>query len=286
MNEGVVDGGLFVQSFAKGLDVLLAFDAGRTSMNLPELASAAGISKSAAQRFAFTLEALGYVTKDAESKRYSLTPRVLELGYRYLQVDRTLERANPYLLELNRQCGETVNISEPDGVDMIFVGRFPGRQTMPVYMPVGRRLPMFCTAAGRAYLAALPTDAAREILQRSDRRRYSPTTVTEIPELLELLAQSRERGYSLANGEYYQGDLGIGVPIFDRMGRPIASINVSGSSTRWTLDRLQEEIAPMLMETMRLICTTPPSPKDAEPFRVGLHPQTVPGRRNAARRKT
>lgn len=275
MSEGAADGGLFVQSFAKGLEVLLAFDAGRVSMNLPEIASAAGISKSAAQRFAFTLEALGYLAKDAASKRYSLTPRVLELGYRYLLVDRILERANPYLLELNRRCGETVNISEPDGVDMVFIGRFPGHHSMPVYMPVGRRLPMFCTAAGRAYLAALPEDAAQQVLERSDRRRFSPTTVTGIPDLLEQLAQTRERGYSLANGEYYQGDLGIGVPIYDPVGRPVASINVSGSSARWTLDRLEDEVAPLLVETARLICTTPPSPKDAEPFRLGVHSPTA-----------
>ncbi|MFP5405918.1 MAG: IclR family transcriptional regulator, partial [Gammaproteobacteria bacterium] len=117
MGPGPEAAALFVQSFAKGLDVLLAFGPDRSSMSLPEIASAAGISKSAAQRFAFTLEALGYLSKDTVSKRYSLTPRVLELGYRYLLVDRVLERASPYLLELNRRCGETVNISEPDGVD-------------------------------------------------------------------------------------------------------------------------------------------------------------------------
>lgn len=273
--------GLFVQSFAKGLEVLLAFGSQRASMNLPEIASAAGISKSAAQRFAFTLESLGYLVKDPSTKRYSLTPRMLELGYRYLLVDRVLERASPYLLELNRKCRETVNIAEPDGVDMVFVGRFPSYHNMPVYMPVGRRLPMFCTASGRAYLAALPEATAVALLRRSERRRFTPTTVTEMPALIDLLHQARARGYSLANGEYYQGDLGIGVPILDSAGQPIAAINISGPSARWTLERMGAELAPLLMETARLICTTPPPPKDVEPFRLGLLPQPSPGSRRA-----
>jgi DNA-binding IclR family transcriptional regulator len=226
---------------------------------------------------------MGYLVKDPASKRYALTPRVLELGYRYLLVDRVLERASPYLLELNRRCRETVNISEPDDVDMVYVGRFPSYLNMPVYMPVGRRLPMFCTASGRAHLAALPEAQALELLRRSDRRRFTPTTVTELARLSELLKQARERGYAVANGEYYQGDLGIGVPILDASGNPIAALNVSGPSTRWTLERMGKELAPMLMETARLICTTPPAPKDVEPFRLGLLPQGA-ARPNGRRR--
>lgn len=275
--------GLFVQSFAKGLEVLLAFGSRRATMNLPEIAEAAGISKSAAQRFAFTLENLGYLVKDPASKRYALTPRVLELGYRYLLVDRVLERASPYLLELNRKCRETVNFSEPDGDDMVFVARFPSYHNMPVYMPVGRRLPMYCTASGRAYLAALPEATAVDLLRHAQRRRYTPTTVTDVPALVDQLRQARTRGYSFANGEYYQGDLGIGVPILDESGRPIAAINVSGPSTRWTLERMGEELAPLMLETARLISTTPPRPKDVEPFRLGMLPQPWlgPGRKRA-----
>lgn len=147
MKNTAADQKLFVRSFSKGLEVLLAFNANRPSMNLPEIAAAADISKSAAQRFAFTLEALGYLGRVSPGKRYCLTPKVLELGFRYLLVDRLLERANPYLLELNRKCRETVNIAEPDGTDMVYVQRFPSHHSMPVFMPIGRRLPMYCSSS-------------------------------------------------------------------------------------------------------------------------------------------
>src|SRR3546814_7246719 len=71
------------------------------------------------------LEALGYLQKHPINKRYSLRVSTLALGYRYLLVNQNVERANPFLLDLNLTCGETVNYSEPDCSDMVYVGRFP-----------------------------------------------------------------------------------------------------------------------------------------------------------------
>lgn len=264
------ESGLHVQSLEKGLAVLKCFDASHQTLNLPEIASAAGISKSAAQRFAFTLERLGYMSKDPATKRYALTPRVLELGFHYLMADPLVERASPYLLDLNRRCRETVNLARPEGTDMVFVARFPSYRVMPVHMPVGRRLPMFCTASGRAHLAALPPDAALDLLERSNRLRYTPTTATEIPALLDLLAEARERGFSTANGEYFQSDLGVGMAIVGPGGRAIASVNVSASAARSSLERMIVKLVPFLRETVSLINTAAPPPVEADPFRIGL----------------
>jgi hypothetical protein len=98
---------LFVSSFARGLQVLMAFGPGNPSMSLAELAEVAGMTRSAAQRFVFTLEALGYLRKEITGRRYHLTPKTLELGMRYVQTSSLVERANPYLHELNRTTGES-----------------------------------------------------------------------------------------------------------------------------------------------------------------------------------
>ncbi len=268
------EGRLYVQSLEKGLAVLMAFDPQHETLNLREMAHAAGISKSAAQRFAFTLERLGYLSKDPVSKRYTLAPRVLELGFQYLLTDRLVERSNPYLLDLNRRCQETLNLARPEGHDMVYVGRFPSFRTMPVYMPLGRRLPMFCTSAGRAYLAALPPAEASELIEKTKRLRYTPTTVTDTGELNEMLAQARERGFSVANGEYFQGDLGIGVALRGPAGRPVAAVNISASSARWTLERMIDELVPELLDTVAKIDSRPPSAADVEPFMLGLRDLT------------
>ena len=264
------DSRLFVQSFATGLSVLDAFNAERREMSLPEIASAAGISKSAAQRFAHTLETLCMLTKDPASKRYSLSSRTLDLGYRYLQSHALLERASPYLLELNRRSGETVNLGEPAGLEMIYIGRFPSPLRSIVHMPIGRRLPMYTASAGRAYLSGLPEHEARAILEASDRVKFTPRTVTEIEPLMEMLAQAREQGYAYSNEEYYRGDLALAVPVHDVSQRVVAAVNVSVSTSDWTLASAIDQFVPLMLDTARLISTTPPSLQALSPFRIGF----------------
>ncbi|UUZ77055.1 IclR family transcriptional regulator [Polaromonas sp. P1(28)-13] len=228
---------LYVQSLATGVSVLKAFNTERPSMSLPEIAAAVGISKSAAQRFAFTLEALGMLKKDPYSKRYSLSSYNLDAGYQYLQSHPVLERANPYLLDLNQRAGETVNLAEPAGDSMVYIGRFPSLVRLIMHMPIGQRIPMFCASTGRAYLSGLSDDAARTILERSDRVRYTPQTETDVDTLLALVQQAREDGFAYCNEEFYRGDLALAVPVRDTAGNVIAGLNLSVSSTAWTVKR-------------------------------------------------
>jgi IclR family transcriptional regulator, pca regulon regulatory protein len=260
---------LFNQSLEKGLSVLLAFNPPGDSMNLGEIAARCGISTSAAQRFAYTLEALGYLRKHPVTRRYSLTVSTLALGYRYLLVNRTIERANPFLLDLNHACGETVNFSEPNGTEMVYVGRFPTHRTTPVHMPLGRSLPMYCTSSGRAYLSLLPKNERAALLDESDRVAYTAATITDIPKLLALCAEAADQGYAYSASEYYAGDLNVAAPVVDVSGRPIGAVNISAPSTRWTLARMRRELAPQVIECARLISTRQPDLAQLAPFSVG-----------------
>src|SRR5450830_25825 len=104
---------LFNQSLEKGLAVLRAFSAQRRTMTLAEVAEATAITKSSAQRMVYTLETLGYVCKHPKTRRYQLTPKVMEVGYNYLAADILVDVANPFLSELANITGETVNLTEP-----------------------------------------------------------------------------------------------------------------------------------------------------------------------------
>jgi DNA-binding IclR family transcriptional regulator len=267
VNHDYTDG-LFNQSLEKGLTVLLAFSPERETMNLSEIATAAGISKSAAQRFAYTLETLGYLRKDPVTKRYSLTVATLALGYRYLLVNRTVERANPFLLDLNRACKETVNYSEPDGTDMVYVGRFPTSLTTPVHMPLGRRLPIYCTSAGRAYLSCLPAADRRAVFEASERVPHTRKTITDLQALLDRCEEAAEQGYAYADGEFYTGDLNVSAPVLD-VGRPVGVVTISAPSTRWTIEKVRKQLAPMVMETAQMISSRTPESSQIEPFSLG-----------------
>ena len=239
------------QSMEKGLAVLHAFGGERRALNLAEIAAAAGITKSSAQRFTSTLQQLGYLQRDVHSKRWVLSPRVLTIGHAYLAGHTLIEAATSHLLQLNVATGESVSLSEPDDTAMVYIARFPGHQPFFIHMPIGRSLPMFCTAAGRAFLSRLPVEEAADILERSRLRPLTSTTVTDKARIMELVREARELGYARANQECYRGDLTLGAPILGQDGRPVAAINISGPTSRWTMEALIERWAPLLMETAR-----------------------------------
>jgi IclR family transcriptional regulator, pca regulon regulatory protein len=239
------------QSVEKALAVLRAFAGDRRGLNLEEIADAAGITKSSAQRITHTLQHLGYVRRDTHAKRWVLTPHVLTIGYAYLSGHALIEGATSHLLELNVATGESVSLSEPDGTQMVYIARFPSHRRFHIHMPIGRALPMFCTAAGRAYLSRLPTDEVSDILDRSVLRALTPHTVTDKRGVLALIRKARENGYASANQECYRGDLTVGAAVMGPHGRPVAAINISGPTSRWALEDLVHRWSPLLMETAR-----------------------------------
>ena len=243
---------LFNQSVEKAFAVLQAFAAADSrALGLAAIAGAARMTPSSAQRSLHTLVRLGYLHRDARLHGWALTPRTLDVGYPYLAGHPVIEQATPHLIDLNQACGESVSLSEPDGLDMVFIARFPSRKPFFIHMPVGRRLPMYCTAAGRAYLSALPAAEAQAILEQSNLRRFTPTTLHQLPAILARVAEARETGYAWANQEYYRGDLTIAAPILGEGGRPVAAINIAGTTSRTTLDELRQQFAPLLIAAAR-----------------------------------
>lgn len=247
------DSPLYVTALAKGLSVLTAFGPSRPAMNLLELAEATSLNKSTIQRSVFTLEAMGYLARDGGSKRYRLTVKSLEIGTGYLQTAELIERANPFIQQLNRQTGESCNLLEPWGTDMVYVARFTSHKEMPIHVPIGQRLPMYCTAAGRAYLSALPTEAAALYIERSNRVAFTAHTVTDPAEILELLRRARTDGFSLITEEIYVGDIAVGASIVNADGQPLAAINLSVPFSRWRPEQVLSELAPQVVNTARAI---------------------------------
>lgn len=241
------------QSLEKGLSVLKAFSAQRRSMSLAEVAEAAGMTKSSAQRMVFTLESLGYLRKHSRTRHYQLTPRVLELGFSYLDAHSLIEVANPFLSELTRLTGETSCLTEPAGYDMTYIARFVSAGFVPVHMPIGSRVPMYCTASGRAYLSALPTDEALTLIEHSQRIAHTSQTLTEVDRILESLQQVREQGYAVNAQELFLGDMTIGAPVLGANGRPVAAVHVVAPTSRWSRADAEKQLAPALLQCSRAL---------------------------------
>jgi IclR family transcriptional regulator, pca regulon regulatory protein len=248
---------LFNSSVGKALALLETFGGERRALNLAELATHGGMSTSSAQRCTHTLARLGYLSRDARLKRWVLTPRTLSLSHAYLAGHPLLEQATRHLIDLNQASGESVSLSEPDGTDMVFIARFPARKRFFIHMPVGHRLPMYCTASGRAYLGALPLAAARRLVARSRLRALTEHTVTDRREILRRVRAASAAGYAWSDQECYRGDLTIAAAVLGEDGLPVAAVNVSAPASRWTLATLRAKLAPVLLETARAASARP-----------------------------
>lgn len=244
---------LFNDSAQKALAVLEAFGKGRRVLKLAETADLAGITKASAQRCVHTLEVLGYLRRDRRGTGWMLTPRALGIAHAYLAGYRLIEQATQHLVDLNRATGESVSLSEPDGTEMVFVARFPSHKRFLIHMPVGRRLPMYCTASGRAYLSALPTAEAQLLLRQSSLRALTPMTITDLGRIQELIAAAHVDGYSCSDQECYRGDVTVAAPVIGEGGHPIGAINISAPTSRWTIEEMRAKLAALVMETARAV---------------------------------
>jgi IclR family pca regulon transcriptional regulator len=244
---------LFNDSAQKALAVLEAFGRGRRVLKLAEAAEVAGISKASAQRCIYTLEVLGYLRRDRRGTGWVLTPRSLGIAHAYLSGYHLIEQATQHLVDLNRATGESVSLSEPDGTDMVFVARFPSHKRFLIHMPVGRRLPMYCTASGRAYLSALPAAEAQRLLRQSPLRALTPMTITDPNRILGLIESARQDGYTCSDQECYRGDVTVAAVVIGEGGHPVGAINISAPTSRWTLEDMRTRLAPLLIETARAV---------------------------------
>jgi len=242
---------LFNQSVEKALSILEVFGGERRALNLGEISIAVGMTKSSAQRCTHTLERLGYLKRDARVKRWVLTPRSLSVAHAYLSGHPLIEQATTHLIDLNQASGESVSLSEPDETDMVFIARFPSHKRFFIHMPIGRRLPMYCTASGRAYLAALSPAEAQRMVRRSTIRQFTPMTLTDPAQILEHIELARDAGYAWSDQECYRGDLTIAAAVLGDDGRPVAAINISAPTSRWTLQDLRSKLSSILLETSR-----------------------------------
>ncbi|KVU19745.1 IclR family transcriptional regulator [Burkholderia ubonensis] len=242
---------LFNQSLEKGLNVLRAFSAKRRTMTLAEIAEAAAMTKSSAQRMVYTLEKLGYIRKHPVTRRYQLTPRVMRIGFNYLAADTLIDVANPFLSELTNMTGETSNLTEPDDDEMVYVARFVSTKFVPIHMPIGSRIPMYCTGSGRAFLSALPPGEARDRLCQMAREPFTPRTVTALDDLVALLDDARRNGYATNQEELFIGDMSIAAPVLGNQGRPVAAVHVVAPTSRWTLDEALRKLAPTVIDCAR-----------------------------------
>ena len=237
-------GDTYVQSFARGLQVIRSFSAQAPQQTLSEVAQRTGLTRAGARRILLTLESLGYV--HCQGRQFSLTPRILDLGFAYLSSLPLWNLAEPVMERLVEEVKESCSAAVLDGPEIVYVLRVPTHKIMSINLGIGSRLPAHCTSMGRTLLADLDAAALDATLREHPPTRRTGRTITEIDRLKAELAAVREQGWCLVDQELEEGLVSLSAPIRDRAGRTIAAMNISGQVNRTSPAHMLEHFLPRL----------------------------------------
>ncbi|QEZ44239.1 IclR family transcriptional regulator [Cupriavidus oxalaticus] len=241
----------YVQSFARGLSVIRAFNAQHPAQTLTEIAQASGLTRAGARRILLTLVGLGYV--QADGRLFRLTPKILDLGFAYLTSMPFWNLAEPIMETLSQQVHESCSISVLDGTEIVYVLRVPARKIMTINLSIGSRLPAYCSSMGRVLMAGLNEAELDSVLRASELRARTGRTVTDIDALKTIIADIGKRGWALNDQELEEGLVSLAAPIRNRAGQTIAAINISGQANRTSAQEMLERFLPPLLEASEKI---------------------------------
>ncbi len=234
----------FVNSLARGLEVIRVFTRHKPKMTLSEVAHATDMTRATVRRFLLTLVREGYVETDG--KYFGLRPKVLELGFSVLSSMDIWEIAQPIMNDLSSRLQESVFAAVLDRDSVIYVARAHSQRFMNVGITIGSRVPAHCISTGRVLLAALSDEALHQYLENTTLTKFTSHTVTSKVKLRGLVEEVRRQGWAIVDQELEIGLRSISVPIYDAFGEIVAALNVCCPSSRITYEETRTRVLPEL----------------------------------------
>lgn len=244
---------LTLQSVARAFQVLEAIGRVGRPLSLAEIAEAAGIDKSAAQRIAHTLEGLGYLERSESGNGLVPGRRILDRSFDYLRLNPLIERATPVLIELRKTARERVDLSLLDGTSIVYAVRLQSKRETFFATLIGRRIPTYCSSGGRAMMALMPDGEVEEILACSELRAMTQKTIHDQKGIWEKIDEARRDGYALAVEESLIGEVVVAAAITNPQGAPVAAVHIAGSLSEWSVEEFRGRFSPLALEAARAL---------------------------------
>ncbi|MDM8167569.1 IclR family transcriptional regulator [Roseovarius sp.] len=221
-----------------------------------------GLPKPTIHRLFSTLEEEGFLQRDMDGRTYSPGPRLREMAGGILSSLRIRTARQAVLKRISREIGETCNIALPDRDCMTYLERVETEWPLRIQLPIGTRVPFYCTASGKMYLSSLATNHLRSYLEATDLEQRTPNTITDPDALFDEIAEVRNAGYALDREEFMEDMIAVAVPIQDTNGRLMATLSFHAPSQRFDIPRALEYLDPMkeaAKDLSNLVSDTEPS---------------------------
>ncbi len=221
------------QTVEKALDILLTFLPHNPEIGTVELSHKTGFHKSTVSRLLHVLYKKGFLHQNPHTKKFQLGSSSLSLG---LAVKKSLESnlvliAKPYIDALCRSINETISLEIFSGTNTILAYLAKGPDRINLAGNIGDILSIHAAAGAKAILAFSSNEDQAELL-KNPFPSLTPNTITDPDTLQRQFQEVVRTGFSFDNEEHDIGTNGMGVPIFNNTGKPIAALVVVGPYQR------------------------------------------------------
>jgi DNA-binding IclR family transcriptional regulator len=229
-------------SVAKALAVLESIGEAR-SKSLTEISRAVRLPKSTLLRLIGVLVSTGFVRRTAHGE-YAVTLKMWRIGCNAINSENVRDEVIPVLRKLVERTGETTHYCVYENGHSIYVEKVDGLHPIRAYTSVGGRSPAYATATGKALLAWRDEAEIAEVARQSER--WTDKTHVGVKAILRHAAEIRNTGYAVNRGEWRESVWGIAAPVFDRYGKVIAAVGISGP---------RERVEPNVEEYAKHVCS-------------------------------
>ena len=245
MDDNSIEGSKQPESVAAVLKVFAILQAlsEQRELGISDLSVRLAMPKATVYRFLQTMMTLGYVRQESGSERYGLTMKAFELGAKALQYPELVDLAKHHMQMLADKTGETVHLGTLIDSEIIYVHKIDSRYNLGMYSRVGRRAPLHCTAIGKVLMAWEHPDRRDRVLAGAEFKRFRDKTIVERGAFLDELERVKAQGFGEDREEFDDHIRCLGIPIFDRLGQPIAGLSVSFPTFRYDEAKAPEVVA-------------------------------------------
>lgn len=243
-----------IQAVSHALDLLEQFHDDVDELGVTELSKRLKLHKNNVFRLLATLESRGYIEQNRVTENYRLGLKTLELGQIFIKQMGLLRQAKPVLEDLVKKCNETSYVAILKEQHIVYLDVVETDLTVRVVPRVGSRLPAYCTAAGKIQIAYMTDEELDQFLPK-ELKGFTPNTITTREELKKHLHLVAEQGWALDNEELDPGVRCVGAPIRDYTRRIVGAVSISGPSMRFSDERIEKELIPLVMKAAEDIST-------------------------------
>jgi DNA-binding IclR family transcriptional regulator len=219
-------------------------------ISLSDLSVQLSMPKSTVHRYLATLQQLGLAER-SDADRFRLGTKIIELAGQFLANSDLRSESQAALDALATQTNETIHLAVPSGTEVVYIAKVESKHALRMYSYIGARLPMYCTALGKAILAFSTPERRRDVLAQPLKAR-TPSTITSRQALERELETVRSQGFAIDDEENETGIRCVGAPIADYSQTAIAALSVSGPGNRMDRKRCTE-LAPIVRDAAQRI---------------------------------